>query len=232
MALATYSGGSIEVGKTAHRDPILARASYDAARILYDAARLPKTQREQFVARRLDALAPGLGRKARRKRDELVANGKAPNQAIFDAMRLAIADRLAQRGIEYIQAAASNIYGADYGLGEDNTARDVGCAITGGTTAILSLIVGAYTAGAGAPIVGAGGGAIAGAIGCNRDALAAQQATADAQSRQAQALVEQARLAAEQEQARLAQTRERNKVLLIAGGGVAVLLVGVIIAFK
>jgi len=230
--MTTHGGGPIAVGKTAHWDPILARASYDAAQILYGASKLPKWRREQFVAQRLDALAPGLGRKSRRKRDELVASGKAPNQAIFDAMRLSIADRLAQRGIEYIQAATSNIHGADHGLGEDNTGRDVGCAITGGTTAILGLIAGIYTGGAGAGAVGAGGSAVAGSIGCNRDAIAAQAASADAQARQAQALVEAARLQAEQEQARLAQTRERNKMLLIAGGGVAVLLVGVFIAFK
>jgi hypothetical protein len=217
----------IQVGERAGRDVILARASWDASQILLDAVKQRKPDREVYIERRLKRYAPDAGRRFVQNMDRLLARGRNRNQAIYDSMRLIIADYYAQLGIEAIQAATANIYGADYGLGDD--AKDIGCGITGGITAIGGAILGAYTGGAGATPVAVGGSLVGQALDCGSEARESQERIAAAQAQGAQAAAEAALAAAEAEE-RLGRTQaeERTKqvkTIAFVGGGLLLLLV-------
>jgi hypothetical protein len=158
------------------------------------------------------------------------SEGKGPNQALYDAMRLIIADHYTQLGIEAIQAASAQTYGADYGLGL-SLGKKIGCGITGGVTAIGGAVVGLYTGGAGATPVAAGGSMVANTMGCNKDQQRAAQALAETQARQAQSMVDAAEAQARMEAQAQAHERtlatektSRFKVGAAVGGGVALLL--------
>jgi len=212
----------IRVGKNAARDPILAQASLDAAEILYRAMQQPSASRDRFVQERLRRYGPTVFANVVRKRAELRRKGYNAAQALYDAMRLRIADYYTERGVEAIQAATANVYGVDYGLG--GTAQDVGCAITGGITAIGGGIVSLFSGGGGGYAVGAGGGAVGEAMGCNDQARRDMQQIANAQAREAEALVERARLEANAEMHRETEKTKRLIVGVAVGAG-ALLLV-------
>jgi hypothetical protein len=202
-ALGAAPPRAIEVGARAYGDPILARASLDAARAMKAAVQSPGQLR-----RRLLKYGPGSEAAFERELARLKAKGKAQLQANFDAFRLVAANYYTGLGMQWLKSALGpEALGA---LGEEDVGKMVGCGIGGGATAILSAVVGAYTAGVGAPIVGAGGGIAMAAAGCGQSAGATQQQAAEAQ-RQAQ---EAARLAAEQER----QAAERRKTYRLAGG--------------
>lgn len=219
-------GGDIRVGSTAYHDPIVARASFEAAAILLQASKRPARQRAAFIE---DTIRETYGSVV--ARDYLSRRRELPetNQGLYDAMRLALADHYARMGIDLLRAVSAQIHGVDQGLA--GTAKDVGCAITGGVTAIGGLVAGIYSGGAGAGAVGAGGTTTADAIGCNDAARAHQQSIAQAQARQAQAMATAARMEAEAKVAtEQEKTRRQQSLLLIGGGAAAVLFVGILIA--
>lgn len=229
-ATSSRANGRIDVGAHTGQDVILARASYEAAAILKAMMERPRAQRPGFVREQLRRYGTDIPRTVRDTAKRMRARGVGENQALFDAMRLEISKHYALRGIEVIQAAVANIYGADQGLGDD-TAKAVGCGITGGVTAIGGAILGAYTGGAAATPVAAGGQIVAGAIGCNAAQQEAAQAAAASQAQAAQAMADAAAAQAQREsqaqehaQALAEQTTERLKVGLIVGGGLIVLL--------
>lgn len=220
---AAGANDGIRVGKRAGQDVILARASYDASRILLDAVKLRKPEREAYIEQRLGRYASDAGLRFVRNMDRLLARGWGRNQAIYDSMRLIIADHYAQLGIEAIQAAVASRYGADYGLGD--TARDIGCGITGGITAIGGGIVGLFTGGAGSAAVGAGGSMVGSALDCGkRDREAAERIASD-QAAAAQAAAEAA-LAQARAQERLGKERTKQvQTVAFVGGGLLLLLI-------
>ncbi len=139
----------------------------------------------------------------------MFGQGTPEPQATFDALRLVAANYYTSRGMQWLKAALGpEALGA---LGEEDVGKMVGCGIGGGATAILSAVVGAYTAGVGAPIVGAGGGVAMAAAGCGAPS-SSQQAAQQAAAAQQQAQ-EAARLAAEAQAA-----EERKKTYMLAGG--------------
>lgn len=210
--------GQISVGQNAAKDVILARASLDSARILFDASKVQRSARPGLVARKLGRLGPSAYPVYLKTLSRLEAKGWPRNQAVFDALRLTISDNYAAQGAKAIREAARSA-----GLGDD-TGRQVGCAITGGVTAIGGSILSMYTGGIGGSAMSVGGQLVGGALDCNRDAREAQQATAAAQAREAQALAEQARLQAEALERAAAHRSSQVRTVAIAGGGVALLL--------
>jgi hypothetical protein len=227
----SYAGsmttGTIQVGANAHRDPILAKASLRASEMLLRAAKRPAPSRPGFLRRELRRqYGEAALRRYTRERGQL-AMSRSPDQALYDALRLAIADYYTAMGIDQLRSALSKKYPGRFvpGLGTvDNTGRDVGCAVGGGATAILALVAGAYTAGAAAAPVMVGGSLAMNAAGCNAGSQAAQQQTADAEARAAQAALEAAAATAAAEEAARAQ---RNKTLLtVAAVGGGILLLG------
>lgn len=211
----------IRVGRRATCDPILARASLDAATILYESMQQPPRARDRFLRQELRRFGPGVATRVFRKRGELREKGWNASQALYDAMRLPIADFYTQLGIEQIQAAAANVYGADYGLG---SARDVGCAITGGITAIGGGIVSLFTGGAGGHAVGAGGSMVGEAMGCNDKARRAMQDQADAQVRAAELALQQAQVQARTEALKESEKTKRLIIGAAVGGGAVFLI--------
>ena len=85
-----------QVGPAAAQDPILGAASLLASKILVMYAGLSPRKRIAAVRKKLNEMHPGLGNKAISKTRELQRKGRGLNQAIFDGVRLAIANRFAE----------------------------------------------------------------------------------------------------------------------------------------
>lgn len=226
MSYRTHSLGSISVGQTATRDPVLARASLLASQVLVRVTKLPKDEREAAAVHELNRIRSGLGAAWKKELARLLAKGVSRDQAIFDAMRLVIANRFAQEGVDLIRMVLARYEGAE-ALGDD-TARDVGCAITGGTTAIVGTIFGAYTGGAGSAAMSTGGQLIGQALNCGAREAAAQQASAAAQAAAAQAQLQLA-----QQQAAAAQARRDDYIkYAMIGGGTLAVITALVVALK
>jgi hypothetical protein len=160
---------------------VIAFSSVMASSLLLKASRQPRSQRLEWIRTELNKTQPGVGDDVLSKYRQLTREGTSPNQAIFDAMRLTLANRLAthiDRKLPRHSAA---------GLGD--TASDVRLAMCTG-----------YGIGAGAG--GATGGflgdpaasaavidsmlAAASIQGCNLEQLEAQARIAEANARSAE----------------------------------------------
>lgn len=184
----------VRVGKTAYGDPVLAHASLEAATMIRDSIRVAPALRLNNIMSQVRARGPGLERVARTKVDGMVRRGVSHDQAVFDAVRMTLADKAIGEGIAYIRQAADSPYYAAAGLG---SARDVGCAITGGITAVGGFIASIFGGAGGGGAVGAGGGALSEAIGCNDAARAAAARNAQQEAQAAADMLEAARVQAE-----------------------------------
>jgi hypothetical protein len=228
LPLKARRRGGITVGSGASTDPILARASYDASQILLRAVRQPAAQRVAFVRRELRRYGPGSDALFDAGRSELLRQGRGPNQALYDAMRAVAANDYARKGMTAIRAALAREVSGEYadGLGDD--AKDIGCGIAGGATAILALIGGLYAGEGGASAAGTGGSLVSGALDCNADARASQERIAAAGATAAQIAANAAiEVAAAEERAEAARAAERTKqvkTIAIFGGGALLLL--------
>lgn len=231
-ALGQNAASGVQVGSRAYSDPVLARASLEAAQLLTKSVRQPRQTRAAFILHSVNQKYNA--KTANAYQAKLRAGGG--DQRVYDALRLAIADYYVIVGLRYLQDRLKAKYGdgfAPSALGAlgtapppDNTGRDVGCAIGGGATVLLSAIVGAYTAGAGAPLVGAGGQIAMSAAGCGAAGQAAQGALTAAQAAAAQAELErQARAEAEA----AASRAKMIKIGVIVGGLAVAGVVGYVI---
>ena len=230
-SLGQTKTGAIQVGQKARYDPILAKASLRASELLLLAARRPAPNRPSFIRRELrQRYGPRVLRRYERERVALRGT-RSPDQALYDALRLAIADHLTRIGVMYLQSAMAEKYGSGFvpaplqgGLGDE--ARDIGCAVGGGATALLAAVIGGFTAGVGAPLVGAGGQLALTAAGCGAEGTAAQQGLSEAEAALAQAELD---AAAETAAAEEAARQQRNKTIMtVAAVGGGVLLLGVV----
>lgn len=208
----------VRVGTAAQTDPVLAKASLVASKILLQSTQKPESVRQAFVTNKLNAMRQGLAREVARSYRRMVASGKAHDQALFDAMRMAIAEMNLSEGIQSLRASAAHRIGAEAfsGLGQMSTNdRATGCAIasTAGTVGGVASVIPVYGTIVGA-VVGIGS-AIAGqAMDCGRETREASAAAAQAQANLAAA---QAAAAAAQAQA---QGRARTRMFLIGGGAI------------
>lgn len=171
---------AITSGQLAKTDPFMSKASLMAANVMKKMVPIPQRDRAAWLRRSLNGLWPRMGDEAMVSIAKITASGKARDQAIFDAIRLALANRL----MEWAgQEAAKR--GGMAGLGDfASDARTFAC--TGASlSATTGGWVGAFRAGADTSIV-AGATAGAGIANCNLESLrlqadiAAQQANAAA----------------------------------------------------
>jgi len=216
---------AVRVGATAQRDPILANASLVASKILLQSVQKPVALRQQFMENKLNAMRRGLAREVAASYKRIVASGKTHDQALFDAMRMAIADMNLGESIQVIRLKASRNVGAEAfnGLGQMSTNdRAAGCAVasTAGTVGGVVSVVPGYGTLIGA-VVGIGS-AIAGqAMDCGAETRQAQQQAAQAQAN----LLAAQQAAAQQAAARqAAASGSRNRMILIGGGALVAAL--------
>lgn len=216
---------AVRVGAAARGDVVLAQASLAASKILLQATKKPLGIRREFVRNKLDAMRPGLASKVVASQRRLVAQGKSRDQAIFDAMRLAIANMNMDEGVQSLkEKAARSIYGAEAfagGLGQMSASdRTTGCAIasTAGTVGGVASVIPVYGTIVGA-IVGIGAGIAGSAMDCTRESREAAAAAAQAQANL---------LAAQQAAAAQAAARSGSQTrLYLIGGGAIVAALGI-----
>lgn len=216
------------VGVAAQGDPVLAKASLVASKILLQATQKPEALRQRFVANKLNAMRQGLAREVAVSYRRVVASGKTRDQALFDAMRMAIADMDLSESLQSIREKVSRgITGAEAfnGLGQmSSNDRAAGCAVasTAGTVGGVVSIVPGYGTLIGA-VVGIGS-AIAGqAMDCGAETRQAQQAAAQAQAN----LVAAQQAAAAQAAARQAAAGSNTTRMILIGGGALVAVAGI-----
>ena len=221
------NSSTITVGQAARRDPILAEASYEASKILRKSVTKPRSVRDEFVRNALmskygTAAAISYEKALRR----LPQKGWQRNQAIYDSIRLAIADALTRSAILAIDTALKQEMGVDQGLGMSAKGRQVGCGVVGGATLVGGIVASIYGGQAGGTGANVGGQLIGGVMDCSKAEREAAQKLAEQQAAAAQAELARTQALAELENARGRETTKR--VLMIAGIGGAVALVGLV----
>jgi hypothetical protein len=206
--------GAVRVGTLATTDPIVSRASAIASQVMLKVSVRPREERKNLVRIYLNQLYPGMGDEAVKEIERLTARGADRNQAVFDGIRLAVANQLHQF-VEKIVAACPMS-----GLGDTaSDIRSVGCLVSG-----LSATAGGWTTLGGSSMAGASAiissAAQAGANiqGCG---IPAMQAQAEITRQQAQLAIQQANAA----------SANNTRTMILIGGGV-VSLIGLAIVGK
>jgi len=219
--LGEVASGGISVGRAAFGNPILARASLDASNIILAMAKAGPAERASVLRRRLDALQPGLGPEVARRFHGNVQD-RNQDQALFDAIRATLAERVYRRGLEVVRNQVGTKFGwdalLDTGLGDlSPNDRAIGCTIAGGaaTAGSIAAVVPVWGTLVNA-VTGVGSQVASSAMDCTREQREAQAALAAAQAAQAQAQLQAASAAVADAQ------RSRRKLLLTAGGIIGV----------
>ena len=176
---AAPAADRIDVGQLVQTDPIMSASSLMASRLILQSIRQPKAARLRWLRRELNKSQPGLGTDTVSKVRELMRRGKSPNQALFDGLRLTLANFFAKRFKEIQRAGGSVLRGLGGSVGD---IRAVGCTImgtigTGGATASALM-----TNPAGSGAIGEATVDIMGANSCNADAIRAQADVINAQA--------------------------------------------------
>jgi hypothetical protein len=225
----------IKVGTAAKSDPILARSSLIAANIMLSVAKKPPSRRRAALVSELNKASSGLAKTASAEYDRLLAAGVSDNQAMFDAIRLAVANYLADRTAFLMQAGAAR-EGAEalsgFGL-SGNPMDDLQkgfCILGAGGTQLTAGWTESFSGGlikGGAMMQGA---AAAGqTAGCNREQIAQESQVAAQRANEAIRLAE---VQGRQEATRLAARSEMIRTLAIGGGVAAIAIVGLVVALK
>ena len=201
----------IQLGNNARRDPILSLASMFASGILREVAPIGPTERLRVLREKLDRLYPGMGDQAMNKFEELHKKGRSSDQALFDGVRLALANRLAEYSVEAVSAGV--------GLGKMANATQSMCLLVGTAATVGGWLNGAFKDPTSSTTINTAAGAGADIMGCNAGALEAQARIAEANARAAEAGASAANRA---------PAASSNKTLLYVGIGGGVLLVGVL----
>lgn len=202
---------SITVGNLARTDPLMAYASVMASSLLLQAVRQPSGQRLSWIRTEMNKAKLGMGDDVVSKYRELKRRGKATNQALFDALRLTIANRLAAFFDKRISRSAA-------GLGSTESDIRLGFCTTyallaagGGTTVAL------VSDPAAAAAVTESARVAAEIQGCSREQIEAQIRLAQENNRGTELLLASGGAAAEEE------GMGTGAMIAIAGGGVLLL---------
>jgi hypothetical protein len=173
------AGTKITAGSLAATDPFVSDASLMAASLMKTMVPVPKPQRAAWLRGKLNGLWPNMG-------DEVlvsiskISEQKSRDQAIFDAIRLALANRMRSWATQ--RAATHGISG----LGDVATdARSASCTIAS-VSATAGGWAGAFVTGADTSIIG-GANAGAAIAGCDLDRLRLQAQIAQTQANAAAA---------------------------------------------
>lgn len=120
---------AVQIGRLALKDPVIAFSSVMASSILVKAARFPRAQRLNWIRTEMNKTHPGIGDDFMSKYRQFERQGKPRNQAVFDALRLTIANRVA----DYIEKRTPTHSAAGVGDTMDDIRRGM-CtiAIAGG----------------------------------------------------------------------------------------------------
>jgi len=208
----------ISIGTAASTDPILSYASYGASQIMLKMASKPRADRLAEMARLMSQVSPPLGPQARSKYEEL-SRTENKDQAVFDAIRLTLANYFADWTAK--RAGLSGLGG----LGDFATDLRAGfCTVGAGGAAITGGFfdqLGRSNSNATATAGGITAGATAGAqiAGCDLDRLRLQGELAlqNAQLSQQTAT-----------QQRLQQQAHDERMLMYAGIAGGALFLGII----
>lgn len=208
MSYATL--GAISVGNPP--DAVVAQAGLVASEILRETSTLPRTRRHSAVASRLNAISPGLARKAAVEYRRLVRHGKAPDQATFDAMRLALSNQMVDDFIEFAHSR-----GGIAGLGSfwGSVKKFVK-----GATCTAGAVASGYTGGAADRSIAQA----QSAIGCDSAARRSERANARDATEQARLNLQAAQANAAAAQSTEASKTKRWTTIAVVGGGVALTL--------
>ena len=180
-------GQRIHIGQLVKTDPIMSAASLMSSRLLLDMVRRPQAARLGWLRDELNKSQTGLGNDVVSKFRALERTGVAPNQALFDGMRLTFANFFAKR-FERIQKIVHLDAGVS-GLGESvGDIRAAACLImgtigAGGTTAsaLLSNPAGSEAIGTSTRGLMTGNSCDADSLRAQADVINAQAALATAQ---------------------------------------------------
>lgn len=211
-ALGAVDPAKVRIGHGAERDPIIAFSSVVASNLILQATRLPRRRRLPWLRSQLDTVEGGLGVKAVGEVRRLRKQGVGANQALFDGLRLTIANKVAK------DADRSWPQHSAAGLGDAASDTRLAFCLGIGTATAIGAGIGAFTkpeAGAGVTEAGSTGASIAG---CDVEALNAQVKMSENQ-------LEMARLQAEM-MASQDKDEDDNTLLYVALGGGALLLLG------
>lgn len=219
-AVALAPREQIRVGRLAAADPIMSAASLMASNLLLQSVGIPRPRRMNWFRTELNKSQPGLGTQAVGKVRSMMRRGSPPNQALFDGLRLTLAEFFAKR-FEQIQRKNPSLSGLGESVGDINATACLmmGTIGAGGTTAAVLLDKPAGSAAIGTAAVG-----VMGANSCNAESIRAQADLTRAQAELAAAGAGGASIVA---------SADSNTMLYVGlGVGVAVLLVGGLLVLK
>jgi len=225
----------IKVGIAAKSDPILARSSLIAANIMLSVARKPPSRRRAALVSEVNKVSNGLAKVASAEYDRLLATGVSDSQAMFDAIRLAIANHLADQTAFLLQASAAQRSAealSGGGLGADfmKDLQKGFCIVGAGGSQLVAGYTETFSGGllkGGALMQGSA--AAAQTAGCNQEQIALESQVAGARANEAIRLAE---VQGRQEAARLAARSDMIRTLAIGGGVAAIAIVGLVVALK
>lgn len=210
----------IRIGATARRDPILAFSTVWASEVVRMATLKRRASRRlAWIRGELNKMQVGLGDEFVSEYRRLQRMGRSKDQALFDALRLVLANQVAT-GMDKMATTHSAA-----GLGDSS--RDINavfCGVIGVGTA-GGAIAASFENPAGSAAIGQAGSAALSAAGCNQGALEAQARIAEANAMAAQANAAASASVGQQEQ-------DRTMTYVAIGGGVLVLGLVAVLALR
>lgn len=224
MSYSTQSSvaAPLSVGKRAFADPVLAKASLDASSILLEMSKASPVDRLPMLIARLKRAHVDPAPVIQSLRKDM-AQGRHPDQATFDVVRLAIANARMDSSMDNWQHLIASRVGWDSALGSlSPNDRATGCMISGGAQTVggIAQIIPIYGTIVGG-IASIGGAIAGGQLDCGREAREAAAAAAQAQ---AQLELAQQNAAAAQGAAAAASRSQRIKTIGIGSAALVAVL--------
>jgi hypothetical protein len=211
----------IRVGQLAATDPIMSAASLMASRLLLMSVRRPREERLEWLRSELNKSQPGMGNEAVSKVRERRRSGASANQALFDGLRLALANFFAKRFSELQKKLPS---AALSGLGtSQQDIQAVACLMMGTIGAGGATASSLMSNPSGSAAVGTAAQGVMTANSCNADTVRAQAELTAAQA---------ALAAAQAGSGSIAVTADNTVLYAALGVGALVLLVGGVLVLK
>jgi uncharacterized membrane protein (UPF0136 family) len=154
----------------------MSKASLMASNVMKKMASVPRPQRAVWLRQKMNGLWPGMGNEVMANITEISAT-KWRDQAIYDAIRLALANRMMAWAGDRAQRAGLGDFASD--------ARTFACT-TASMGATVGGFIGAFRAGADTSVIG-GATAASGIANCNLETMRLQAEIAAAQANAAAA---------------------------------------------
>lgn len=127
LGAVTPPGQQIRVGNLVETDPIMSTSSLIASRLILRSIHRPQGERLGWLSDELNKAQSKLGEDATSKVKALMREGKPPNQALFDGLRLTLANFFAKK-FEEIGRSGTAMSGLGESVGDINA---VFCGVMG-----------------------------------------------------------------------------------------------------